>query len=295
MSSEIQTRIRKQLYEKTKKIADPAGRKVEILEDAQALKLAEECQTTVSNVYAEALALGIYPYRYLRNREAISLGEQLRLLTSRVAVIGAGGLGGHVILLLARLGIGTLVVVDYDVFDETNLNRQALSNMETLGKSKSEVAVRTVRSINPGVRVIPNTVKLDSSNASDILTGSDVAVDALDNVPDRFVLERTTKKLGIPLVHGALAGFEGQIMTIFPDDPGLQHLYRDGGSSEDKANRPESVLGVPTLTPSLIASLEAMEVLKIVLKRGKIFRHTMAHVDLETGQMNEFVFEKRQS
>jgi molybdopterin/thiamine biosynthesis adenylyltransferase len=295
MSSEIQTRIRKQLYEKTKKIADPAGRKVEILEDAQALKLAEECQTTVSNVYAEALALGIYPYRYLRNREAISLGEQLRLLTSRVAVIGAGGLGGHVILLLARLGIGTLVVVDYDVFDETNLNRQALSNMETLGKSKSEVAVRTVRSINPGVRVIPNTVKLDSSNASDILTGSDVAVDALDNVPDRFVLERTTKKLGIPLVHGALAGFEGQIMTIFPDDPGLQHLYRDGGASEDKANRPESVLGVPTLTPSLIASLEAMEVLKIVLKRGKIFRHTMAHVDLETGQMNEFVFEKRQS
>ena len=295
MSSEIQTRIRKQLYEKTKKIADPAGRKVEILEDAQALNLAEECQTTVSNVYAEALALGIYPYRYLRNREAISLGEQLRLLTSRVAVIGAGGLGGHVILLLARLGIGTLVVVDYDVFDETNLNRQALSNMETLGKSKSEVAVRTVRSINPGVRVIPNTVKLDSSNASDILTGSDVAVDALDNVPDRFVLERTTKKLGIPLVHGALAGFEGQIMTIFPDDPGLQHLYRDGGASEDKANRPESVLGVPTLTPSLIASLEAMEVLKIVLKRGKIFRHTMAHVDLETGQMNEFVFEKRQS
>jgi molybdopterin/thiamine biosynthesis adenylyltransferase len=293
MSSEIQTRIRKQLYEKTKKIADPAGRKVEILEDAQALKLAEECQTTVSNVYAEALALGIYPYRYLRNREAISLGEQLRLLTSRVAVIGAGGLGGHVILLLARLGIGTLVVVDYDVFDETNLNRQALSNMETLGKSKSEAAVRAVRSINPGVRVIPNTVKLDSSNASDILTGSDVAVDALDNVPDRFVLERTTKKLGIPLVHGALAGFEGQIMTIFPDDPGLQHLYRDGGASEDKANRPESVLGVPTLTPSLIASLEAMEVLKIVLKRGKIFRHTMAHVDLETGQMNEFVFEKR--
>ena len=292
MSSEIQTRIRKQLYEKTKKISDPAGRKVEILEDAQALNLAEECQTTVSNVYAEALALGIYPYRYLRNREAISLGEQLRLLTSRVAVIGAGGLGGHVILLLARLGIGTLVVVDYDVFDETNLNRQALSNMETLGKSKSEVAVRTVRSINPGVRVIPNTVKLDSSNASDILTGSDVAVDALDNVPDRFVLERTTKKLGIPLVHGALAGFEGQIMTIFPDDPGLQHLYRDGGASEDKANRPESVLGVPTLTPSLIASLEAMEVLKIVLKRGKIFRHTMAHVDLETGQMNEFVFEK---
>jgi molybdopterin/thiamine biosynthesis adenylyltransferase len=131
-------------------------------------------------------------------------------------------------------------------------------------------------------------VKLDTSNASERLAGSNVVVDALDNVQDRFILERTTKKLGIPLVHGALAGFEGQIMTIFPDDPGLKHLYRHEGTGEDKSKRPESILGVPTLTPSLIATIEAMEVLKIILKREKIFRNTMVHVDLETGQMNEF-------
>jgi molybdopterin/thiamine biosynthesis adenylyltransferase len=293
MNSEIQINIRELLCAKSKKITDPAGREVEILEDAQASKVAEECHSTLHNVYIEALTLGMCPYRYLRNREAISLQEQLRLAKSRVAVIGAGGLGGQVILLLARMGIGTLVAVDYDVFDETNLNRQALSSMETLGKSKPEAAAVTVSSINPGVKVIPCQVKLDSSNASEILAGSDVAVDALDNVQDRFLLERTAKKLGIPLVHGALAGFEGQVMTIFPDDPGLKHLYRNAGAGGDKSKRPESILGVPTLTPSLIATLEAMEVLKIILKREKIFRNAMVHVDLETGQIDKFTFEKK--
>ena len=293
MSSEVQTNIHKLLHAKSQKITDPAGREVEILEDIQAESIADACQCMVHDIYSEALTLGIYPYRYLRNREVISLKEQLSLAESRVAVVGAGGLGGHVILLLARLGIGTLVAVDYDVFDETNLNRQALSSMETLGKPKSEAATATVNSINPGVKVIPYQVKLDSSNAPEILTGSNVVVDALDNVQDRFLLERTTKKLGIPLVHGALAGFEGQVMTIFPDDPGLKHLYRNERASGDKSKRPESILGVPTLTPSLIATLEAMEVLKIILKREKIFRNTMVHVDLETGQINEFSFEKK--
>ena len=293
MNSEMQTNVHKLLYEKAKKIFDPAGREVEVLEDFQAASIADACQCTVHDVYSQALTLGICPYRYLRNREAISLKEQLRLVKSRVAVIGAGGLGGQVILLLARMGIGTLVVVDYDVFDETNLNRQALSSMETLGKQKPEAAAATVSSINPGVKVIPCQVKLDSSNAPEILTGANVVVDALDNVQDRFLLERTTKKLGIPLVHGALAGFEGQVMTIFPDDPGLKHLYRNEGAGGDKSKRPESILGVPTLTPALIATLEAMEVLKIILKREKIFRNTMVHVDLETGQINEFTFEKK--
>lgn len=293
MNSEIQINIRELLHSKSKKITDPAGREIEILEDVQASKVADECNSTLHNIYIEALTVGVCPYRYLRNREAVSPQEQLGLAKSRVAVIGAGGLGGQVILLLARMGVGTLVVVDYDVFDETNLNRQALSSVETLGKPKSEAAAASVSSINPGTKVIPCQVKLNAFNAPEILIGSNVVVDALDNVQDRFLLERTTKKLGIPLVHGALAGFEGQVMTIFPDDPGLKHLYRHEGTGGDKSKRPESILGVPTLTPSLIATLEAMEVLKIILKREKIFRNTMVHVDLETGQINRFSFEKK--
>jgi molybdopterin/thiamine biosynthesis adenylyltransferase len=291
MSSGIGNKMQELLRKRAKKITDPAGREVEILEDAQATAVADQCASTVHDVYIEALTLGICPYRYVRNREIISVKDQLHLAKTRVVVIGAGGLGGQVILLLGRMGIGQLTVVDYDVFDETNLNRQALSGERSLGKSKSQTAVETIGFINPGIKVIPYEVKLDSSNASEILAGADVVVDALDNVPDRLLLERETKRLGIPLVHGALAGFEGQVMTIFPEDPGLKHLYGREVGHIDKSKSPESVMGVPTLTPSLIATLQAMEVLKIVLGRGRVFRNAMLYVDLETGQISEFSFE----
>ena len=285
--------MRDLLYEKSRKVKDPAGREVEILDDHQASKIAEKCGCSIHQVYTEALSLGISPHRYIRNREIISLEEQLKLAQSQVAVVGAGGLGGNIILLLARIGIGRLVVVDQDLFDESNLNRQAFCTQDALGKSKSEEAVAAVGSINRAVEVIPHQVRLDRSNAPEILGGSDVIVDALDNIPDRFLLEDASKGLGIPMVHGALAGFEGQLMTIFPDDPGLKNLYGNEEVNVDKSTSPESVLGVPTLTPSLIATLQAMEVIKIILKRGRPIRNAMIHVDMETAQINEFLFEAK--
>ena len=278
------------LESRSKKITDPAGREVEILEDRQALKIAVESDCSPHDVYVEALGLGIYPYRYLRNRETISPEEQLKLSKSRVAVVGAGGLGGQVILLLARVGVGQIVVVDYDRFDETNLNRQALSSQRALGKSKAEEAVIVVGSINPGVVVTPHQVKIDPSNAREVLEGSDVVVDALDNIPARFTIEEASKSMGIPLVHGALAGLEGQLMTVFPDDPGIKRLYGSSVAGGEKSKSPEAILGVPVLMPSFIATLQAMEVLKIILKRGRLFRNVMVHLDLESGKMNEFTF-----
>jgi len=278
------------LQSRSKKINDPAGREVEILEDSQALKIAAESDCTVHDVYVEALGLGIYPYRYIRNRETISREEQLRLSNARVAVVGAGGLGGQVILLLARVGVGHIVVVDYDRFDETNLNRQALSSQRAMGKSKAEEAVMVVGAINPGVLITPHQVKIDPSNAREVLGGSDVVVDALDNIPARFTIEEASKSMGIPLVHGALAGLEGQLMTVFPDDPGIKRLYGSSVTGGEKSKSPEAILGVPTLMPSFIATLQAMEVLKIILRRGRLFRNVMVHVDLESGTMNEFTF-----
>jgi len=236
------------------------------------------------------LGLGIYPYRYIRNRETISPKEQLRLSKSRVAVVGAGGLGGQVILLLARVGVGEIVVVDYDRFDETNLNRQALSSQRAVGKSKAEEAVMVVGAINPGVIVTPHQVRIDPSNAKKVLEGSDVIVDALDNIPARFTIEDASRTMGIPMVHGALAGLEGQLMTVFPDDPGIKLLYGSSVAGGEKSKTPEAVLGVPVLMPSLIATLQATEVVKIILKRGRLFRNVMVHVDLESGEMNEFTF-----
>jgi len=289
MSSKDQANIRDMLLRKTQKIKDPAGRDLDILEDREATKLAYEFKCEVRDIYLKALAQGIYPYRYIRNLETLSLQEQIRLANGRVAIVGAGGLGGQVVLLLARIGVGNLVVVDSDVFDETNLNRQALCAEAALNRPKSEQAVEVVAAINPGVQVSSYQVRLNASNAPEILTGSNVVVDALDNLPDRFVLEKAAKDLGIPLVHGALAGFEGQLMTIFPEDAGLKQIYGSIRKNEDKSTRPESILGVPAITPSLIATLQAMEVLKILLNRGKVFRNVMLHVDLENGELNRFM------
>jgi molybdopterin/thiamine biosynthesis adenylyltransferase len=272
MSSDIQDRIR----ERAKIITDPAGREAEILEDRTAREIAWQSGVALHEIYREALKLGVYPYRYIRNRDILSAAEQLKLAEARVAVVGAGGLGGQVIVLLARLGVGTLVVVDCDQFDETNLNRQALCVGETLGEPKARAAAEAVASINPGVRVVPHPVRID-------------AVDGLDNVPDRLLLQEAANRLGIPMVHGALAGFEGRIMTVLPGDAGVKQLYGEAASGADP-DRPEAVLGVPAVTAALIGTFQAMEVLKILLGRGSLFRNTMAYVDLENGRLEEFRF-----
>ncbi len=288
MSIDNKSRLPELIQERSIEMTDPAGRQVQIIEDNQALILADKCRCSIHNIYLEALNLRIYPYRYLRNKDAITLDEQIILAKSKVAIIGAGGLGGHVILSLARLGIGHLVIIDRDVFDESNLNRQALSTTESIGFSKSESAARITGWINPGVIITPFLVKIETSNIDGMLDGVNAVVDALDNISDRFVLEKSAKKLKIPMVHGAVAGFEGQVMTIFPDDPGLKSLYGSDQEERDKSKSPEAILGVPTIAPSYVSTLQTMEVLKIILKRGNLFRNTMVHVDLETGQFNKF-------
>ena len=283
--------MRHKILSETLTIDDPAGRRVKILRDEQALQIARDSGVSVGEVYVEALTLGISPYRYLRNREAISLKEQLQLALSHVAVVGAGGLGGQVILLLTRVGVGKLTVIDYDRFDETNLNRQALCSMDMLGKFKAEAAVAVMDNINPGVTILSRPQRVVAANAEELFAGSHLVVDALDNVRDRFVLEKAARNLDIPLVHGALAGFEGQLMTIYPGDPGLQTLYGEEHSERDKTKSAEAIFGVPTLTPAFIATLQAMEVLKIVLNRKGVFRKTMVHADLENGALEKFRFD----
>ncbi|OQY50541.1 MAG: hypothetical protein B6240_01395 [Desulfobacteraceae bacterium 4572_87] len=283
--------MKKWILDRSKIIHDTAGREVRILEDASAFLVAAHFDCSVRAVYEASLNAGICPYRYLRNRETISVPEQYHLVKSRVVVVGSGGLGGPALLLLARMGIGYLVVVDPDRFDETNLNRQALSSGPDLGQPKCEVAARVLENVNPGVDLLVHPVRIDDTNAEDILAGSDVIVDALDNVPDRFRVQAAARSLKIPLVHGAVAGFEGQLMTIFPEDRGFSLLYGTRDGKRNRKESPEAVLGVPAVTPSLVATLQAMEVIKILLGRGKPFRNSMVHVDMETGEMNRFSFE----
>lgn len=266
---------------------DPAGREIAVLDDAAAQAVANQAGCSLGAVYRAALAQSVWPLRYIRNHDSLSTQEQYRLATAAVAVIGAGGLGGTVILLLARMGIGRLIVVDSDGFDETNLNRQALSTTASIGKPKSEAAADMVQQINAAVEVHTFQTAFNSQNATKILDKVDVTVDALDNIPDRLVLGKEARKRGIPLIHGAIAGFEGQVVTIFPEDPGLETLYGENVRRSDP-QRPEAVLGVPTITPAMIAGLQAMEVLKVLLRRGQPLRKTMLHVDLEHGHFDAY-------
>jgi len=279
------------ILECSRTIIDPAGREVRVLEEASAMDAASDFGCSVRAVHEAALSAGICPHRYVRNREAVSMEEQLHLVKSSVAVVGSGGLGGQVLLLLARMGIGFLVAVDSDRFDETNLNRQALSSVPDLGRPKCEVAVRVLREVNPGVEVRAHAVQMDDTNAREILAGSNVIVDALDNVPDRFSIQAAARSLKIPLVHGAVAGFEGQLMTIFPEDTGFSLLYGTGHEERHPEKSPEALLGVPAVTPSFVATLQVMEVVKILLNRGTPLRNLMVHVDLEAGEMNRFTFQ----
>jgi molybdopterin/thiamine biosynthesis adenylyltransferase len=285
MSSGIEERIR----ERSKRIADPAGREIDILEDNSACEIAWQLGLGLHEIYSEALRLGVYPYRYIRNVDILSAPEQLRLAESRVAVVGAGGLGGQVVLLLARVGVGSLVVADCDLFDETNLNRQALCVEETLGEPKARAAAQAVAAINPGIRVIAHQMRLTADVIDGVLAGCDVVVDGLDNAPDRLLLQEAAGRLGIPMVHGALAGFEGRVMTVFPGDAGVKQLYGEAASEGDP-DRPEALMGVPAVTAALIGTFQAMEVLKILLKRGSVFRNVMAYCDLENGRLELFRF-----
>jgi molybdopterin/thiamine biosynthesis adenylyltransferase len=269
---------------------DAADRPVRTISDGELRGIADESQSTFGAVCLEALRSGVYPVRYLRNRETVSLEEQIRLAGARVGVIGAGGLGGHVIMHLARAGVGFLRVVDYDVFDESNLNRQLLAEQATLGRSKSVVAAERVAGVNPAVTVEAVTRKIESSGAGQVLAGVDVVVDALDNVPDRFILAQAARDLGIPLVHGAIAGLEGRVMTIFPEDAGLEMLYGEAPAAGSDAASPEAVMGTPTFSPAVVATLQAVEVVKIVLNRGHLFRNQMAYIDLAAGRLEIFKF-----
>jgi len=237
----------------------------------------------VPNQEIEVLALRekIIPERYHRNLGVFSPAEQIKLIRSKVTIIGLGGLGGTILELLARVGIGELVVVDKDVIGESNLNRQILSRETNLGEEKIKAALERVKEINSSIQVTGYAVFINADNVKEFIKGADVVVDALDNLPSRFVLEEACRKLKIPLVHGAIAGFNGQLMTIFPEDKGLELIYGTRQGLPEQGS--EIRWGAPTITPTMIASLEAQEVIKILLKRGELFRNRLLYLDIENG------------
>jgi molybdopterin/thiamine biosynthesis adenylyltransferase len=257
---------------------------VPTLDHSQILALHRQSGHSVSCIHRTALTRGVLPLCYLRNCPALSLDEQLRLAMSTVAVVGAGGLGGQVLVTLARVGIGRLIVIDPGRFEESNLNRQALCTHSSLGRTKAQTAQNVLYEINPGVEVSVHPLRLNPANCTQLIAPADIAVDALDSIEDRFVLQKGCRTTGIPLVHAAIDGFFGQLMTIFPQDEGLASIYGPKPSS------PSASLGNPAMTAASLATLQAMEVLKIILGRGQLMRHTMLTLELEKGLLEQLSF-----
>ena len=231
---------------------------------------------TVGSVEESALELGLMPARYQRNRRTISTAEQLKLFRSRVVIVGAGGLGGYVVEELARLGVGTLVVADPDTFEEHNLNRQLLALPANLGAPKVEAAVERVGTINPAVRVVPLRSAFSRENGAELLSGADAAVDALDTVTARVELARACRELGVPMVHGAIAGWYGQMATQMPGEDITPFIYPSGNEPKGV----ETKLGNPAFTPAVVASLQVAEVCKILLGQGRCLNRRMLFLNL---------------
>jgi len=252
------------------------------------VEAAERFGVTLARVEGAALEQNILPARYQRNRQTISVKDQLTLHRSSVAVIGCGGLGGHVIEELARLGVGRLVVVDPDDFEEHNLNRQLLSLPSNLGRPKVEAAVRRIGEINPAVTVIPQRMAFSSSNGSELLKSCGVAVDALDNIAVRLELAKTCSDVAIPLVHGAIAGWYGHVTTLLPGDANLQGLYAPHSGKRGM----EQHLGNPAFTPAVVASLQVAEVCKLLLGQGNPLHGRTLMSDLFSMEFHELIHKK---
>jgi sulfur-carrier protein adenylyltransferase/sulfurtransferase len=197
----------------------------------------------------------------------VDVDGQLKLLDAKVLLLGAGGLGSPAALYLAAAGVGTLGIIDMDVVDESNLQRQILHNMDRIGDRKVDSAKKTLTLLNPDVNVVTFDVRLGADNVMEILSGFDVVVDGTDNFPTRFLVNDASVKLGIPVVHGSIFRFEGMV-TVF--DPKRGPTYRDMVPEPPPAELAPSCseAGVLGVLPGIIGSLQAVEAIKVILDLG---------------------------
>jgi sulfur-carrier protein adenylyltransferase/sulfurtransferase len=197
----------------------------------------------------------------------VDVEGQLKLLDARVLLLGAGGLGSPAALYLAAAGVGTVGIVDMDVVDESNLQRQILHNVDRLGERKVDSAKKALTALNPDVNVVTHDVRLGADNVMDILSGYDIVVDGADNFPVRYLLNDAALKLGIPVVHGSIFRFEGQVTVFKPHDgPCYRCFLAEPPPPELAPSCAEA--GVLGVLPGIVGSIQAVEAIKLILGIG---------------------------
>ena len=235
---------------------------------------------TLRQAMAASLRAAIFPECLERNFPSLSAPEQLQLFEGSVLVIGLGGLGGTLAALLARMGVGRLFLADGDVFMPSNLNRQFLATNQTLGQNKARVAADHLREINPALLVESIQDYLNPDNLPNYLSQVQVVVDGLDNLDSRRQLFQAAQQNGVPLVHGAVLGRYGQVATILPDDPdNFTKIYSDSALEVER--------GREILAPvaALIASLQAQEVIRLLLGQIPAYHGHLAYFDGDTSHL----------
>jgi molybdopterin/thiamine biosynthesis adenylyltransferase/rhodanese-related sulfurtransferase len=208
--------------------------------------------------------------RYQRHLLLPEVGEagQLKLLDAKVLLLGAGGLGSPAALYLAAAGVGTLGIIDMDVVDESNLQRQILHNMERIGDRKVDSAKKTLTALNPDVNVVTYDQRLGADNVVDVISGYDVIVDGTDNFPTRYLLNDAALLARIPVVHGSIFRFEGQVSVFAPYvGPCYRCLLPEPPPAELAPSCAEA--GVLGVLPGIVGSLQALEAIKLLLGIGE--------------------------
>ncbi len=263
----------------------PDKKKVRVIDLRSVRFISSRKRMPPREIEISCLEQNIIPIRYIRNIGTIGIKGQLKLLCSTVAVCGAGGLGGTIIELLARQGVGHLVIIDNDKFAENNLNRQIIATEGDLKKSKVKVAAARVKKINSAVVVSTVNKTINSKNIKKLIIDAGVVLDGLDNLKTRRIVADACNKLKIPFVHGAIAGFSGQLMTIFPGDKGFNAVC--GSSLRGNACGIEEQTGNPAATPAVIAAWEVQEAIKIITRIGSPIRNRLIFLDFADGTFDE--------
>jgi len=215
--------------------------------------------------------------RYERNIPALTEEECLALQNKRVLVVGCGGLGGHIIDMLTRIGVGSLRMVDGDVFEPSNLNRQLLSEVPLLGINKAKAAADRIARVNPETCVEAVEEFLTESNVWDLITGCDAVLDALDNIPTRKLLAEACAKAGIPYVYGAISGWVAQAAISMPGDGLIEILFPEEIEIRDKS--------VLSFTPALCSAMQTSLCVKLLTGRpvaaGTIYYFDLLNQEFE--------------
>lgn len=227
--------------------------------------------------------------RYDRQMILPEIGEegQKKLLNAKVLIVGVGGLGSPIALYLAGAGVGCIGLVDDDVVSISNLQRQVLYSEKELGKSKAVCAAERLSALNSEIKVQPYSTRLTEDNAFDIIGEYDMVVDGCDNFATRYLINDICIQQGKPYIYGAICGFEGQVSVFNFGD--RKKSYRDLYPDEEEMKRmPQPPKGVMGITPAVVGSIEATEVLKVIGGFGDVLAGELWTIDLRTLQSNKF-------